>query len=333
MSKVQLTIPADDLRRILVIRRNRMGDMICTLPLLRALREKFPQATLKVVCDELGAPIAQACEAVDEVVVLKKGFNRLHTRFRNRRQLRNRDLTIGVKVGFDKTLAALIRCSGARYQIGFADDAKASIYTHPVPLPPFNEHQIDSCLRLLEPLGIKQPKLDLHLELPAKAIEFAEELATKNKFAGRSIVIFNLSYNRAAAWPLENFAELGRLVLQSTNGLIGLSCLPKDYLPAEKLRSQLNSDSVFILQPTTPLELAAVLRKTNLLVTPEGGAAHLAATTATPAIVLWPLHGVIDKWQSRCASHHQIRSKDSLADISVAEVWAVILQKFLPASQ
>ncbi|HEY0256557.1 MAG TPA: hypothetical protein VGC39_03860, partial [Candidatus Methylacidiphilales bacterium] len=46
-----------DSPRILVIRRNRMGDMICTLPLLHALRKGYPTAHLTVACDPAGAPI------------------------------------------------------------------------------------------------------------------------------------------------------------------------------------------------------------------------------------------------------------------------------------
>jgi len=57
--------------RILVIRRNRMGDMIYTLPLLHALRRHYPQAHLTVACDPPGAPIARACESVNEVIVLE----------------------------------------------------------------------------------------------------------------------------------------------------------------------------------------------------------------------------------------------------------------------
>src|SRR5260221_2660478 len=91
--------PADP--RILVIRRNRMGDMIYTLPLLHALRRHYPQAHLTVACDPLGAPIAQACAAVDEVIMLEPGWNPWQAALINASQLQDYDLVIAAKGGFD----------------------------------------------------------------------------------------------------------------------------------------------------------------------------------------------------------------------------------------
>jgi len=62
--------------RILVIRRNRLGDMVCALPLLHTLREHYPKAHLTVACDPPGRAVAQACAAVDDVLVLEPGWNR-----------------------------------------------------------------------------------------------------------------------------------------------------------------------------------------------------------------------------------------------------------------
>src|SRR5450755_2745810 len=80
--------------RILVIRRNRMGDMIYTLPLLHALRRHFPQAHLTVACDPLGAPIAHACESVDEYIVLDPGWNPWQAALKNAACLQDFDWVI-----------------------------------------------------------------------------------------------------------------------------------------------------------------------------------------------------------------------------------------------
>src|SRR5471032_1367050 len=69
--------------RILVIRRNRLGDMIYTLPLLHALRRHFPAAHLTVACDPVATPIAQACEAVNDVIVLEQSWSRWLAVFQN----------------------------------------------------------------------------------------------------------------------------------------------------------------------------------------------------------------------------------------------------------
>ena len=85
--------------RILVIRRNRLGDMLCTLPLLHALRSHFPQAHIAVACDSPGAPAARACQAVNDVIVLEPGWNRLVSSLGDAVHLQGYDQVIAAKGG------------------------------------------------------------------------------------------------------------------------------------------------------------------------------------------------------------------------------------------
>src|SRR5476651_2193902 len=140
--------------RILVIRRNRMGDMIYTLPLLHALRRHFPQAHLTVACDPLGAPIAQACPAVNDVIVLEPGWNPWQAALKNAARLQDYDWVIAAKGGFDRRLAVLTRLTNGAIRIGFQrrrPHRLSAFYTDTVALPdrPREEHQIDTLLRLL----------------------------------------------------------------------------------------------------------------------------------------------------------------------------------------
>jgi ADP-heptose:LPS heptosyltransferase len=325
---MQTEIPTGGIQRILVIRRNRMGDMICTLPLLRALREKFPQAHIRVACEKKGEPIARACGAVNEVVVLKKGINRLHTLLINIPSLRGCDLAIGVKAGYDRHLAAMVRWSGARYRIGFAPGNRSFFYNYPVPMPPINERQVASCFRLLAPLGIVNAIEDSHLDLPSGASGFAERLEIEKGFSDQFLAVFNLSSNRDQ-WPVESYSALGRLILERTGGAIGLSCLPEDRPRADEIIRRINSKDVFIFHSPDPLDLAAVFKRTGLIVTPEGGGAHLAVATDTPTLVLWPRNGPYDKWKSLSARHHNLRAPGSLETLPVSDVWNVVQREIL----
>src|ERR1700761_5984118 len=104
--------------RILVIRRNRLGDMLYTVPLLHALRRHHPAAHIAVACDQAGVPIAQSCEAVSEVVVLARGWSRWYDAYRNAAALQDYDIVIAAKGGFDRRLAVLTRLTNAPQRIG-----------------------------------------------------------------------------------------------------------------------------------------------------------------------------------------------------------------------
>jgi ADP-heptose:LPS heptosyltransferase len=77
-------------QRILLIQTAKIGDMICTLPALDALRQRYPDARLTVLCDPLTAPLLQDHPSVDHVWAAKgSAFKGLKGRIRFWKQLRS----------------------------------------------------------------------------------------------------------------------------------------------------------------------------------------------------------------------------------------------------
>ncbi|HEV3271166.1 MAG TPA: glycosyltransferase family 9 protein [Candidatus Methylacidiphilales bacterium] len=321
--------------RILVIRRNRMGDMIYTLPLLHILRRHFPKARIVVACDPLGEPIARACPAVDVVVVLQPGWNPWQAVLKNAARLQDYDWVIAAKGGFDRRLALLARSTNAAVRIGFARraDRPSAYYTHPVPLPggPNEEHQIDTLLRLLKPLGVVKPATftaDLSLRVPDSSREFAGEVLHHSTFASCSrFMLINLSSTAPLKFREEDFIELARRVVGSTDLAIGLVAAPAGQRLAQEIAACMGSKRIIAVDTPEPLDLAALLERAALLVTPEGGAAHLAAAVDTPALVLWS-EGPFKKWHSRGRNHAFVHAEPGEDNIPVDRVWQA-LQPFL----
>jgi heptosyltransferase-3 len=321
--------------RILVIRRNRMGDMIYTLPLLHTLRRHFPKAHLAVVCDPLGEPIARACPAVNDVIVLEPGWNPWQAAFKNAARLQDYDWVIAAKGGFDRRLAVLARLTNAAVRIGFARraDRPSAYYTDPVALPgePNEEHQIDTLLRLLKPLGMVRSTgftADLNLRVPDSAREFAAEILGRSAFASSSrFMLINLSSTARLKFREEDFIALARHVLGSTDLAIGFIATPADQPKAQEIAMCMGSKRIIAVETPEPLDLAALLEQAALLITPEGGAAHLAAAVDTPALVLWS-EGPFKKWHSRGRNHAFVHAEPGEETIPVERVWQA-LQPFL----
>jgi heptosyltransferase III len=300
-------ISCDD-PRILVIRRNRMGDMICTLPLLRTLRRRFPAGHLAVACDAAGAPIAQACSAVDRVILLRPGLNRWTALVGNARGLQEFDWVIAAKAGFDKRLAFLTRLTNAARRIGYENGTASKFYTDPVAIPAdlWRIHQIEATLGLLAPLGVEVPVYpvpDLQLDLPAAAIAFAEALAPFWK--DRRLVLVNVSSTSPLRFRDEDFAALVTELSSRADLAVGLVGLPADLPRAHRL-AEATAGRARVLPTPGPLELAALVGQAHLLITGEGGAAHLAAAMGTLAVVLWS-EGPFEKWYSRGPRHAFVR--------------------------
>jgi heptosyltransferase-3 len=307
--------------RILVIRRNRMGDMICTLPLIRALRRRYPAARLTVACDAAGVSIAQACSAIDHVIPLDRGWYLWTMPLQRPHQWQDFDWVIAAKAGFDRRLASLARLSNAARRIGYDTASRSDFYTDPVPVPAdlWNVHQIEATLRLLEPLGIAppvDPVADLKLDLPASALAFADELAPS--WQSRELVLINISSTSPLRFRDDDFAELAADLSSRADLAVAFVGLPADLPRAERLAEQTAGRARVIATPG-PLELAALIARAQVLVTGEGGAAHLAAATGTAAVVLWS-DAPFEKWHSRGKNHVFVRAEPGEEAIPVARV-------------
>ena len=321
--------------RILVIRRNRMGDMIYTLPLLHALRRHFPHAHITVACDPPGEPIALACPSVNDVVALVPGVNPWQAAMLNASHLQDYDWAIAVKGGFDRRLAVLTRLTNATVRVGFERhaDRPSAYFTDPVALPGkgSEEHQIETLLRLLKPLGLVRPTsstVDLRLHLPDSALNFAANILGQPPFnSAPRYMLVNLSSTVEIKFREEDFIALCRRLLTSTDFAIGLVAAPDDQQKSREIAMCMNSKRIIAIDTPDSLDLAAMLDKAEFLVTPEGGAAHLAAAVGTPALVLWS-QGPFAKWHSRGKKHSFVRFEMMDGAIPVDMVWEA-LQPFL----
>ncbi len=306
---------------ILVIRRNRMGDMICTLPLFKAIRAKFPKCRLVVACDGPGAPIARACPHVDAVIVLtqKSLTGRYPALIHDALRLQGFDIAIAVKGGFDYRLACLVRLSNAYQRIGFALDRKTEsvafakkFYTHALLLPETiaSDHQVETQHRLLEPLGISDAPGDPELPIPQESRDYADAILRQPPFVDsrgqrQPFVLINLACNRVYPLTDPELITFIQRILNETPYLIGLVSGPVRTPACISLLEKIASPRVIAVETPRVLDLAGFLIHATGFVAPEGGTTHLSALTNTPAIVLWS-EGNFNKWRSRCTRHSYV---------------------------
>jgi ADP-heptose:LPS heptosyltransferase len=322
--------------RILVIRRNRLGDMIYTLPLLHALRRHFPKAHISVACDARGEPIALACPAVNDVILLAQGWNPIQAAFKNAAHLQDYDWVIAAKGGFDGRLALLTRLTNAAVRIGFdkKPTGPSAYFTDPIPAAniPAEEHQIETLLRLLAPLGIARTtsfSVNLSVQLPESAVLFAKQTREQPPFSSaHRLALINISSTAKLKFPEEDFIALSKRILNLTDLTIGLVAAPQDQQKAREIAMCMASKRITAVATPGPLELAALMGEASFIVTPEGGAAHLAAVMKRPALVLWS-EGPFEKWRSRHERHAFVQREPQEETIPLDRVWDA-LQPFLP---
>lgn len=344
-------IDAKTIKKILLIRRDNIGDLICTTPAIRSLREEFPKVKLSVLVNSYNAGVLENNPDIDEIYVYEKAKhiedkNRFSVWLKNLKLLlqirRERyDVAIGCGYRYSPRLARYTFLTGAKKRIGYAPPnvrppgrhtvlQMPFFYNLPIPEPSEPIHEVVSSFRLLEPLGITGEPPGLVLMPSAREAEKAMQYLKHYGLTHNNIVAVHISSRKENnRWPAEGFIELGNELIEKYNVLPLLL-----WAPGSSKNSKHPGDdekafeiatgmvSVPVLYKTTKLkELIAVISLCKLVICCDGGAMHIAAALGKPILTMW---GSTDKkrWLPWKVENIILQKGRNAADVNVEEVLA-----------
>lgn len=300
---------ADDVRRILLIQLDHLGDAIITTSMLPALRRRFPQA----VVDVLAAPWNA------EVFAVRREAGRIHVSRRNRFarsaerflwplataywawKLRARRYDLALDVRGDFSVALLMFGAGIPRRIGWNCAGGGFLLTDGVPYVRARP-EIDSRREMLRVLGVSTSAASQavpHWEPNAASESFVRHLAGEFGRGERPLFVFHLGAGTAAkTWPIEHWRELlGRSILDFDARVI-LVGGRGDVRTARELTQEMFWPNVMDWTDRLTLDqLAALCRRAALFVGADSGPAHLAAAVGAKVVVLFSGTNDANQWR------------------------------------
>jgi len=330
--------------RILVIRRDNIGDLVCTTPLIFALRERFPLARIVALVNTYNEPVLAGNPAVDAVYAYEKGKHRGGVRSlvsvyadRLRMILRLRrekfDYAILATPGFEPRSLRLARMTGARHILGYREPGKARpgidialTYDRSA-----NRHQVEDVFGLLRALDVGgTPPAARVFPDPARRREVEQALGMMG--AEGPVVGIHISARRSRQqWPQERFAALiqaigrrhrARFLLLWSPGEADNPKHPGDDAKARAIVERCEGLPL-LAWPTAELSaLIAALSLCDCVICADGGAMHLAAGLGKPIVCFFGDSNP-SQWRPWKVPHELLRpaSRD-LKDLSVDEALA-----------
>ena len=324
--------PAGAAPRILVIRRDNIGDLVCTTPLIRSLRAQLPQARIAALATRYNAPALAGNPDLDAVYAYTKAKHRargesvpaVYARrvglvFEMRRERFDWVLLPG---GPHASALWFARLVGARHTLvrGPADAAAGA-------------HEVEQCCNLLARMGLRYEAPALRVVAdPREAAALAARIARHWGARPRRLVALHLSARKPSQrWAAANFAEVARGLHRETEASILLLWAPgrsDDRLhPGDDDKAQAVIAAVSGV-PVLPVatqrleELIAALAQCDQVVCCDGGAMHLGAALGKPIVCLF---GQSDapRWRPWSVPHELLqRDTHDVADIAPADVIA-----------
>jgi ADP-heptose:LPS heptosyltransferase len=295
--------------RFLVIRRDNIGDLVCTTPLLRLLRQRFPTARIDMLVNSYNEPVVENNPDVSHVYAYTKAKHRpagrsvlgvFWDRFKLLRHLRAQHYDFAIVAGshFLPKPLSLARQVKPRRIVGFVGGDHPAAAHVDVAVPCFEPrpvHQVEAMAPLLGPFGIVGPMPQmLVVPEPAAAASAQRTLAALGWQAGSPTLAVHISARKPRQrWPEENFAvlmaELHRrhrlqFVLFWSPGDEDNPLHPGDDRKAARIIEATKGLPVYPFPTGTLKELIAGLSLCQRTVCSDGGAMHIAAALGKPIV-------------------------------------------------
>ncbi len=279
------------LSRILIVRTDRIGDVLLSTPVIKALRQFYPQAYISMMVAPHALEIIEGNPYLDEVIVYDKdGKHKSWLRslkFASRLKKKKFDLAVILhptnRVHLLAFLARIPKRLGYNRKLGFLLNEKKE-HKKQEGL----KHEAEYNLELLKDLGIAGRHTELYIPIKAESEKWVNDLFER---VGISTSDKLLAINPGAScpsklWPLERFAEVAARLSRAHNLKILVLAGPKDMFLAEKiaLHQELKGKAINLAGKTSISQLASILKRCALFISNDSGPVHIASAVGTPVI-------------------------------------------------
>jgi ADP-heptose:LPS heptosyltransferase len=270
--------------KILVVQLGKIGDMVLTTPLFRAIKEKFPDAQIHVLASRHGAPVVANHPRLRKIFVYSKDPFRFPALL-IRLFLERYDIWIDPKDHYSMEGALLARVSRAKTKAGFNKKGK-SVFSHSIAGQEecFSLHASSRNMRALKFLGITD-QFDIRPELFPDAIL---QEATRARYSTREAktILLNISAGDSCRyWEAQKWEAVAGFC-EKKGFRVLLSFVPPDAALAQHIHARQPAVELFI--SSSIKDMIALMPDMRVVVSPDTSIVHIASAFNIPQIALFP---------------------------------------------
>jgi heptosyltransferase-1 len=286
-------VPLDRLRanRIALIKPSALGDIVHTLPVLEALRVRFPEAHLTWVVNRSFAPMIQGHPCLNDVLAFDRASMRkgllsaigYTSSFAKQIRRERFDLVLDLQGLLRSGLMTLF--AGSPRRIGFANAREGATlaYTDRIAAPPLRQqHAVDRNWLVAEAFGVGHLPKQFRLPENDEANDWAREQL--EPFPRPWLILGVGARWTTKRWSPEHFASLGARVQAIFGGTVLFIGSSDEAEISRQVRSALTGPTRDFVGRTTLPQLTALLRRVDAMVANDTGPLHLAAALGVPCV-------------------------------------------------
>jgi len=263
----------DGVRKLLIVRDDRLGDVILTLPAIERLKAAYPDAVLGLLVRPYLAPLASMFGPVDSVLATGGDL---------RRTIRDFGPDAAVCISRRPAAAQALRRAGVRRVAGTGRRWFSFLFDRRVEASRrvAVRHELEHALDLAALAGAAAGPVRFPIEVPAETTRRVAAWLDAHGIAGQPLVLHPGTAGSCPGWPPARWRQLAALLREADRPVVITQG------PADEAAMAAFKDTGFPRFAKGLSELAALLSAASLTVSNSTGPIHLAAAMGRPTLAI-----------------------------------------------
>ncbi len=297
-------IESGDIKKILLIHLQQLGDTLVFTPAMRALLEHCKGLQVDVLCNSVSYEVLKYMPHIRRFYIDKywfwgKGERRLSLLFQLLREIRREQYDLAIldaeEVALKYPIIAFL--TGARYRLGYNVNWRGFLNNV---IPPFSKslNFVSRNKQLLEFSGIRCNFNDLWLPTSPSDKEEAQQIFSRYCSANSIAIVIHQGSNFSSKhWFKENWVALSRRLLQHPDVILFFTGAERERAQVDAILSDLHSSrAVSLVGQTNIHTLKEFIELSHLFITVDTGVMHIGNCTQTKMIVLMSARDYEGMW-------------------------------------
>jgi heptosyltransferase I len=273
--------------KICILRLSALGDATHVVPVVRAVQDAWPASQITWIIGKLEHRLLSGLDRVEFIEFDKRGGWAAVRNLRNRLQDRRFDVLLHMQVAARANL--LSKFVRAPIRLGWDRARSRDLHQHfvrqQVQSVPF-QHQVQGFLEFPRALGIEvaEPRWDIPID--SEAIQWAKTQLSGSK---RTLLISPCSSHALRNWSAENYAAVADYAQKQLGLQVILSGGPGklEREMGAAIETHMQSTCLNLVGKDTLEQSKALLKISNIIISPDSGPAHIASAMGTAVIGLY----------------------------------------------
>jgi heptosyltransferase-2 len=333
----------EDFRRILIVRTDRIGDVLLSTPIIKALRQEYPHTHIAMMVSPYARDIVEGNFDLDEVIIYDKdGLHKswlASMKFAQKLKKKKFDLALILhptnRVHLITYFADIRKRVGFNRKLGFLLTDRIK---HTKQLG--EKHELEYNLDMVRYLGIEPFSKKLFMPIKVESEKWVNEVFRQLgiKETDKLLAIHPGASCPSKIWPNDRFAQVADELAQKFGFKVLIIAGPKDLARAEATAKNMHQPAINLAGKTSVSQLASILKRCQLFISNDSGPVHIASAVGTPVISIfgraqkglspkrWGPLGIKDRFLHKdvgcieCLAHNCVKEMTCIKSITVDDV-------------